>query len=264
MENGRKVALVTGASGGIGQALAVRLAAAGYDMGVHYHSNRVGAEAVERQAEARGVRAAIFQADACEPAQMRHMVRACVASFGRIDVLVNNVGLTVLRPFLEVDDALYDRLLAANVKTPYFTAQEAALSMVSLGLRGCIVNITSVQQRVNFPEASVYGATKAALAKLTEHMAVELSPYGIRVNAVAPGYINTKEGPLSPRAAHIQARVPLQRLGRAEDVANLVAFIVSEESGYLQGANIAVDGGMPLPSAADNLYTPRVVTDKLG
>lgn len=259
----RKAALITGASGGIGSAIARAMAQAGYDIGIHYRSSREEAEALAREAEVLGVRAALFQGDAADVGRMRALTREFVETFGRIDVLVNNVGITVLRPFLEADEELAERLFTVDFKTPYFVAQEAARAMVAKKIPGCIINITSVQARINFPEASLYGSMKAAMVKLTEHMAVELSQYGIRVNAIAPGYINTQDT-LSPRAAYIQSRNPLQRLGKGEDIAHMAVFLASPEGGYINGANIAVDGGMPLPSAADNLYTPRVITDKIG
>jgi len=264
MEKGkRKAALITGASGGIGKAIALRLAEEGWDIGIHYRSSRQSAEEIAIMAEEMGVSARLFQAEAADISQMRKMVRDFSAAFGRMDALINNVGVTVLRPFLEVDEALMDQLTTVDFKTPYFTAQEAAKSMIAAGNGGVIINITSVQQQINFPEASIYGSLKAALAKLTEHMAVELAPYEIRINAIAPGYINTSSD-ISPRAAYIQSRIPLQRLGKGADIAAVAAFLISEQANYITGANIAVDGGMPLPSAADNLYTSRVLTDKMG
>ena len=262
-KNQRKAALITGASGGIGQAIALRLAKEGYDIGIHYRSSKRNADEIAKLAESMGVCAKLFQADATDIFQMKNMVRDFSSAFGRMDVLINNVGVTVLRPFLEVDEALMDQLTTVDFKTPYFTAQEAAKAMIAAGNGGVIINITSVQQKINFPEASIYGSMKAALAKLTEHMAIELAAYQIRVNAIAPGYINTQES-ISARAAYIQSRLPLQRLGTGEDIAAMTAFLVSDQANYITGANMAVDGGMPLPSAADNLYTPRVLTDKMG
>ena len=259
----RKAALITGASGGIGKSIALRLARDGFDIGIHYRSNREEAERIKGEAEVLGVRAAIFQADAAAPGEMAAMVRAFANAFGRMDALINNAGVTVLRSFLEVDDEMLERLWTVNFKTPYFVAQEAAKQMIQRKIPGEIINVTSVQAKINFPDASVYGSLKAALVKLTEHMAVELSQYGIRVNAIAPGYILTSCEE-SARAQYIKSKIPLQRLGKGEDVADLAAFLCSENGAYINGANIPVDGGMPLPSAADNLYTPRVITDKIG
>lgn len=264
MTGRKKVALITGASGGIGRVIALKLAAEGYNVGIHYHTNLTAAQAVVKQAQGLGALAAPFGADACNVDALRLMISNVVDTFGKIDLLVNNAGITVLRSFLDVDEEMMSRLIAANLKAPFFLAQAAAKKMIEGKTQGNIINITSVQQRVNFPEASVYGTVKAALAKLTEHMAVELAPHGIRVNAIAPGYIKTNDGDLTPREQYIRSRIPLQQLGTAYDVAELVAFVASDAGKYLHGANIAIDGGMPLPSAADNLYTPRVVTDKLG
>ena len=258
-----KTALITAASGGIGRSIALKLAREGYHIGVHYHSNREEALRIKKEAESFGVRAELFQGDAEEPERMAAMARDFTACFGRIDVLVNNAGITVLRSFLDVDEKMMHRLWAADWETPYFVAQEAARSMIRGRTGGSIINITSVQAKINFPDASVYGPIKAALVKLTEHLAVELAQYGIRVNAVAPGYINTAHTE-SARAQYIKSRIPLQRLGKGDDVAEMVAFLCSDAGAYITGANIPIDGGRPLPSSADNYYTPRVVTDKLG
>ncbi len=258
-----KTALITAASGGIGKSIALKLARDGYHIGIHYRSNLEEAVRIQREAESFGVRAELFQGDAEKTEQMVEMARGFIACFGRMDVLINNAGITVLRSFLDVDEKLMHRLWAADWETPYFVAQEAARCMIRERTGGSIINITSVQAKINFPDASVYGPIKAALVKLTEHMAVELAQYGIRVNAVAPGYINTADSE-SARAQYIKSRIPLQRLGKGEDVAEMVAFLCSDAGAYITGANIPIDGGMPLPSAADNYYTPRIITDKLG
>lgn len=259
-----KNALITGSSSGIGKFILLKLAQEGWNVGVHYAHSAARAEAVAQEARSFGVKAEIYGADAADTAAMKNMVRSFVEDFGSIDLLVNNVGVTILRSFLDVTEELFDQIVNINVKACYFTTQEAAKAMIAGGVRGNIINITSVQQQTCFPDASLYGSLKAALAKLTTHLTVELAPHGIRVNAVAPGTIETEDRVMTPRFEYLQSRIPMGRLGKPEEIAATVAFLVSGQADFIQGANIVIDGGAMAPSFIDNLYTPRVVTDKLG
>lgn len=258
-----KCALVTGSSSGIGKAIALQLANDGYDIGINYAHNKDAALAITSEIRHIGVAAEVFQADIGSFSELKSLFDAFLKAFGKIDLLVNNAGITRCRPLIEVTEELFDELCNTNFKSHFFLTQYAAQNMIEHKIQGNIINITSIHQQTAMPETSVYGSFKSAFAKFTHHAAVELAPYGIRVNAVAPGAINTSHNPLNERAQYLASHVPMGRLGLPEEVASVVSFLISDAASYINGANILVDGGILLPSYVDNLYTPRVVTDKM-
>ena len=176
-----------GASRGIGKAAALRLAEVGYDLGINYRQNRKGAEQVARAVRKSERRALVLQADVSKKAQIDSMFDSFFAEFGHIDLLVNNAGVSMFSPFLQVSEQLWDTVTEVDWKGTYFCAQRAARDMAESGRGGVIINMSSNQKDGCWPTASVYGPTKAAVAKFTRHAAFELARYGIRVIALAPG-----------------------------------------------------------------------------
>ena len=260
-----KRALITGSSSGIGREIALTLAANGYDVGINCSRSVEKAEEVARRARAAGARAVVLQADISKPADREKMFSQFFDAFGGIDLMVNNAGVTKTRPLLEMTEEILDSIYAIDFKGAYFSTQTAAKRMIRDQVKGAIVNISSIHQEVVFPETSGYACIKAAVQKMTRHAAVELAPYGIRVNAVAPGWIDVSEPgtPLSPRAEYIQTKIPLSRQGRVQDIAQAVLFLAGEGAGFITGQTLLVDGGMSLPAQADNYYAPRVMTHTL-
>ena len=242
-----KVALVTGASRGIGRAIAMRLAAAGYDVAVNYNSNEEEANKVVSAITALGRRAIAVKANAGDRGDVNAMFRTVVKELGRIDVLVNNAGVVDDAFLLMLSPDSLDRSLNINVKGYFYCAQAATLKMFK-ARRGAIINISSVSSLMALPGQSVYAATKGAINSMTATLARELAPYGIRVNAIAPGFIETEMTEVLSDAVKEAsvAQIPLGRFGKPEDIAKTAAFLASDDAGYITGQVIQVDGGMAI------------------
>lgn len=252
---GSKAALVTGASRGIGRSIALALAEAGYDIGVGFRSCESGAREVCGLVQQQGRSALALRADIADIAQIDGMFERFFDRFGGIEVLVNNAGVTRGAPLLEVTPELWSEITNADWRGSFFCTQRAARRMVADGTRGSIINITSIHDRSNFPVASVYGPAKAALAKFTQHAALELAKHGIRVNAVEPGCIAIREGQeQTPRGRMLRSRIPFGRYGTTREVADLVVYLASDKAGYITGASFLLDGGALLPTLLDNEY----------
>jgi NAD(P)-dependent dehydrogenase (short-subunit alcohol dehydrogenase family) len=236
------VAVVTGAGGGLGRGFAEGLAEAGADV-VALGRNLEPLEETARAVERRGRRAWPVRCDVTDS----HAVPEAVGAAGRVDVLVNNAGMNIPEPFVEVAEDHLDRVFALNVKGTFLCAQAAARTMGERGEGGAIVNVSSQLGRVGAPRRTVYCATKHAVEGLTKAMAVELAPQGIRVNAVAPTFVETPmtRGFLEDPAfrADVLARIPLGRLARVEDVVGAVVFLASPAAAMVTGASVLVDGG---------------------
>jgi 3-oxoacyl-[acyl-carrier protein] reductase len=237
-----KVALVTGGSRGIGEAIAVRLAADGADVAFTYHSEQVRAEKVAGRIEGLGRRAWAVRADSADGAAVRESVDGTVARFGRLDILVNNAGLGVLGPIEGISEEDVDRVLAVNVRAPFLAAQAAAGHLAE---GGRIISIGScMAEHVAFPGGTLYATSKAALSGLTKTLARELGPRGITANLVHPGPIDTDMNPADGESASLQARLTsLGSYGQPSDIAATVAHLAGEGGRYITGASIAVDGG---------------------
>jgi len=244
MEN--KVALVTGASRGIGHACAMKLAECGYDIAVNYVSNEAKAEEAVAEIKKLGRNAIAVKADTSDLKAVQDMFRTIQKEFGRIDVLVNNAGVVDDAYLLMINENSLTRSLDINIKGYFHCAQSAALKMMKTG--GKIINISSVSSVLAVEGQGVYAATKGAVNSMTATLAKELAPRGITVNAVAPGFIATEmmdNIPEEKKAEYIKA-IPMGRYGSARDVANMVASMCSEAFDYVTGQVIVLDGGLSL------------------
>ncbi len=243
MPNPTRTAIVTGASRGIGAALAMRLAADGMQIIVNYAGNPRKAEAVVALIEAAGGRATAVQADVADAVAVRSLFDTAESVFGPVDVLVNNAGLSKTAPLAEVTDADYERLIAVNL-TGAFNGMREGARRVRDG--GRIINLSTSIIGYYLPTHGVYVATKAAVEAMTHTLAKELGARGITVNAVAPGPVAT-ELFLAGRSPELIQRltndIPLGRLGQPDDIARVVSFLANSESGWINGQIIKANGG---------------------
>lgn len=242
-----KVALVTGASRGIGRACALRLAKDGFTVVVNYAHSAKEAEAVLATIRENGGNGMIYQADVSRLDDVKRMMRDVAKAYGQIDVLVNNAGIVRDEYVLMLNPDTLNACFDLNVKGYFYCAQQAVLKMFRRKC-GAIINMSSVSGILALPGQSVYGATKGAVNTMTATMAKELAPYGIRVNAVAPGFIETEmldALPPEKKEEYLNA-IPLHRLGSVEDVAGVVSMLASDDAAYITGQVITVDGGISL------------------
>ena len=239
-----KVALVTGASRGIGAAIAERLAADGFTVVINYAGSVGEAEALAGKIEKAGGRAITAQADVSDPAAVGRMFDAADAAFGGVDVLVNNAGIMHLAAIAESDDKLFDSHVAINLKGTFNTLREASKRLRD---GGRIINMSSSQTGLLHPTYGVYAATKAAVEAMTHVLSKELRGRNITVNAVAPGPTATKlflDGKPQQVIDHLAKLAPLERLGQPEDVANTVAFLAGPDGGWINGQVLRANGGI--------------------
>ena len=241
------VAIVTGASRGIGRACALTLAKQGYDVAVNYVSNEEAAKLVMEEVQGFGVRALTVRADTSDLPAVKDMFRTVVRELGGVDVLVNNAGVVDDRFLLMLTEDSLSRSLDINIKGYFHCAQQAALKMMRKK-SGIIVNVSSVSSVMAIPGQSVYSATKGAVNALTATLAKELAPYGIRVNAVAPGFVETEmldHIPQEQKEAYLKA-VPMGRFATPQEVADAVCTLCRPELSYLTGQTLILDGGLSL------------------
>lgn len=242
-----KVAVVTGASRGIGRACALRLARDGMTVVVNYSHSAEAADAVVEEIKGAGGDAIAVRADVSDPAQVKELFKTVWKTYGQLDVLVNNAGIVRDEYLLMLTEGNLDACLDLNVKGYFYCAQQAVLKMFRKK-SGVIINMSSVSSKMALAGQTVYSATKGAVNSLTQTMAKELAPYGIRVNAVAPGFIATEmidALPEDKREEYLR-EVPLGRFGTAEEVANIVSMLAGDEASYLTGQTIVLDGGLSL------------------
>ena len=239
-----KTALVTGASRGIGAAIAERLAADGFTVIINYAGNAGDAEALAGKIEQAGGKAITAQADVSDAAAVARMFDAAEAAFGGVDVLVNNAGIMHLKQLAESDDKLFDSHVAVNLKGTFNTLREAAKRLRD---GGRIINMSSSQASLLHPSYGVYAATKAGVEAMTHVMSKELRGRNITVNAVAPGPTATKlflDGKPQQVIDTFKKLAPLERLGQPQDIANTVAFLAGPDGGWINGQVLRANGGI--------------------
>jgi 3-oxoacyl-[acyl-carrier protein] reductase len=239
-----KVAIVTGASRGIGAAVAERLARDGFTVVVNYSGDAAPAEAVARKIEDRGGRALSAKADVSDPEAVRRMFDAAETAFGGIDVLVNNAGIMLLSNIAETGDLTFEREINVNLKGTFNTLREAARRLRD---GGRIVNFSSSVTSLLQPTYGVYAATKAAVEAMTSILAKELRGRNITVNAIAPGPTATKlflDGKPQEVIERLSKLAPLERLGQPEDIANAVAFLAGPDGAWINGQVLRANGGI--------------------
>lgn len=248
MDLTNKVAIITGARRGIGRTHALTLAKAGAKIVVSDISEEDCQKVVE-EIKKQGGEALAIKCDVSKRKEVDEMVRKTIEEFGKVDILVNNAGICQFKPFLELTEEEWDKTLDINLKGYFLCAQAAAKEMTKQK-SGVIINIASVamgQQGVGFPNIVHYCASKGGIVAMTEALAVELAPYNIRVNAVAPGMIETPMiDPIKQDTKTMEAmltKVPMGRVGKPEEVSNLVLFLASDQSSYMTGSTVVVDGG---------------------
>ena len=238
-----KVAIVTGAATGIGRAIALRLGREGASVAVNFLENAQPAQAVGSEIERLGGRALAFRADVADSSQMRAMFDATLKRFGRLDIVVNNAAWAFAKPIAEVSEDEFDRIFAVNVKGVFSGCQEAARRIAD---NGRIINLSSATTGLTLPGYGVYDATKGAVEQLARFLAHELGPRGVTVKTVSPGATETeqfREGKSEDVIHKLAEMSAFKRLGRVDDIADVVAFLASEEARWVTGQNIRVNGG---------------------
>lgn len=240
----RKCALVTGASRGIGRATAAVLAGQGWPVCINYLERRADAEEFAAQLRKQGAAALAVQADVSDRSAVERMVCRASEALGPVELLVNNAGISHQGLFQDVDDALWERILAVNLTGPR-NAIQAVLPHMLEEKRGCIINISSIWGLRGGSCEAAYACTKAALIGLTRSLALELAPSGIRVNCVAPGCVDTDMVRVlgEDTRAMLEEETPLGRLGRPEEIAQAAAFLASEKAAFITGQVLTADGG---------------------
>ena len=240
-----KTALITGASRGIGRAIAETLAAQGAKVAINYAGNVKAAEEAKAAIEAAGGEAILVKADVSDPAAVQEMISTVTEAFGQIDILVNNAGITRDGLLMRMKDEDWDAVISTNLKGVY-NCTKAVTKLMMRKRYGRIVNMTSVVGITGNAGQTNYSAAKAGVIGFSKSAAKELSSRGITVNMVAPGFIDTDMTAVLPEKVkeEMAAGIPLGRIGKAQDVANAVLFLVSDQASYITGQVVNVDGGM--------------------
>lgn len=243
-----KVALVTGASSGIGRATAEALAASGARVAINFHRNEGGAEAARSQITGAGGRAIIVKADVTRAGEVQSLVEKTVAEFGPIDILVNNAGSLVERlKILELTEERWDEVIDLNLKSAFLCCRAVAASMMERKT-GAIINVSSIAGRNGGALGSIhYSTAKGGVITFTKGLAKELAPFGVRVNAISPGVIDTPYHEQFSSAEMMKTytgMIPLGRVGKPAEVGNVICFLASDAASYLAGETIEINGGM--------------------
>jgi glucose 1-dehydrogenase len=243
-----KVALVTGSNQGIGAACAIKLAEQGADLIIHGTEHDERADKVISQIKAHGRKVVFLEADLSDTSNAIRLMNEAIAVYGTVDILVNNAGMEIRADFTDITEEDYDQIMNVNLKSVFFGIQTFVKYRQSVGGSGVIINMSSVHEEIVFPHFTAYCVSKGGLKMLTRNLATELAPYQIRVNNIAPGAIatpinqsllNNKE-----QLEQVLQNIPLRKMGQPEDVANLVAFLASDEASYVTGSTYFIDGGL--------------------
>ena len=243
-----RVAIVTGAGSGIGKGIAERLGREGARVIVDYIGDPAGAADTRHAIEQSGSDGEIVEADVTSRDDLHKLVDAAWSRYGKADILVNNAGMEHKAQFCETTEADYDKVMSVNLRGPYFLTQAFVKRLRVANKPGRIVNISSVHEDMAFPGFSTYCCSKGGLRMLMRDLAVELGPFGITVNNVAPGAIATPINTAllndKPKLDALLQKIPIGRLGTPEDVAGLVAYLASDDAAYVTGATFVIDGGL--------------------
>lgn len=238
-----KVALVTGASRGIGKSIAEELAVNGAKVVINYANNSEQAEQVATIIKEQGGEALAIQADISQVAEIEKLFQKILEEYGQIDIIVNNAGIMITKPIGSVTEEDFDKIMAINVKGTYFTCQQAAKYMSN---NGRIINFSTSVAGNMFPTYSIYAGTKGAVEQFTRQLAKEFGPKGITINAVAPGPVNTELFNVGKTKEQIEALSKMNalgRLGETSDIAKVVLFLAGEDSQWITGQTIRINGG---------------------
>lgn len=245
-----KVALVTGGSQGIGRDIAITFAREGADLIIDYRSERdlPMAQEVAAEIEKMGRRCAIIQADLSSLTEIAQLIKTAVADMGRIDILVNNAGLEKRASFWEITEADFDLVFNVDLKGLFFTTQAFVQEAMKQKYPAKIINISSVHEELPFPHFTAYCVSKGGVKMMTRNLAIELAPYSITINSIAPGAIET---PINKALLNDKTKlnsllenIPLGRLGQPQDVSGVAVFLASSDSDYMTGTTVFVDGGL--------------------
>lgn len=253
-----KKALVTGARRGIGRSIALALAREGCDVGVNDYKLDDAAEETRAGIQAVGRQALLLEGNHADSASVQEMLGRFLDAFGHIDILVNNAASWRMAPFLEITEADWDQYMGTTLKGAFLCSQAAAREMAGTG-GGSIVSISSVHAYRAWPDDTVYGIAKAGIVRMTQSMALDLAEYGIRCNAIAPGYIDSRLLPAEREherghpeyETRVRGVVPSRRIGVPDDIAGAVVYLCSPLAGYVNGVCLTVDGGFLVQGTPD-------------
>jgi glucose 1-dehydrogenase len=241
-------ALVTGSSQGIGEAVAVRLAEEGADVIVNYHTHPEAADQVVQRIRALGRHSVALQADLSNLQEVQALLQQSIRELGKLDILVNNAGVEKHADFWDVSEADYNLVMNVDLKGVFFLTQGFVRHLMENKRPGKVINMSSVHEELPFPHFAPYCMGKGGMRMMTRDLAIELAPYGITINSIAPGAIET---PINTKLLHdpsklnaLLGNIPLKRLGKPQDVAGVAAFLASADADYLTGTTVFVDGGL--------------------
>jgi glucose 1-dehydrogenase len=250
----QKVAIITGSDSGIGRAIAIEFASQGASVVVNYAHARDKAEEVKQIIEQKRGRCIVIQADVSQYQQAMGLIQQTVEQFGRLDIMVNNAGMEIHGPFLDVTEDHFDRVISIDLKGAFFCAQAAARQMVKQKAPGRIINVSSVHEDLAMPQNAPYCCAKGGLRMMTRTICLELAPYNITVNNIAPGAVDTpidadvKADP--EKMAALLKEIPLHRMGQPDEIAKLALYLASDAAAYVTGSTYVIDGGLMVNTGA--------------